>query len=50
MWDVFKCIKSLPEVPHAIILVCVIIDALTVVLAGLYDNAQLAEGQYLGGK
>jgi hypothetical protein len=30
MWDVFKCIKSSPEVPHAIILVCVKIDAPTV--------------------
>jgi hypothetical protein len=30
MWDVFKCIKSSPEVPHAIILVYVIIYAPTV--------------------
>jgi hypothetical protein len=30
MWDVFQCMKSSPEVPRAIILVCVIIDAPTV--------------------
>ncbi len=30
MWDVFKCMKSSPEVPGAIILVCAIIDAPTV--------------------
>jgi len=30
MWDVFKCIKSSPEVPHVIILMYVIIDAPTV--------------------
>jgi hypothetical protein len=41
MWDVFKYMKSSPEVLHAIILVCAIIDAQTVEFSSKWVKVML---------